>query len=169
MLDTLEACKDRIAELTELLGGAPSDLVKLRRALKAKPAVCEIVGFMLKRQYCSRVAIFSYLYGARPECDQPDIKIIDVQMVHVRDALAKVGIKVRADGWGWGSWWLATVDRTRLRAMMKDDEPAPVDEKAVSERCAQRGRTAAFMRLKQVEKAEREKVAARRRAFWEGR
>lgn len=125
MLDTLEACHDRIAELTELLGGAPSDLVRLRRALNAKPAVCEIIGFMLKRQYCSRVAIFAYLYGARPECDQPDIQIVDVQMVHVRDALDPIGIKVRQDGWGSGSWWLANADRTKLRALMKGDEAAP--------------------------------------------
>jgi hypothetical protein len=122
MLDTLERCHDRIAELTELLGGAPSDLVKLRRALKAKPAACEIIGFMLKRQYCTRAAIFAYLYGARPECDQPEIQIIDVQMCHVRETLESLGIKVRHDGWGSGSWWLANADRSKLRAMIQQVE-----------------------------------------------
>ena len=138
MLETLEQCQDRIAELTELLGGAPSDMVKLRRVLNAKPAVCEIIGFMLKRQYCSRVAIFTYLFGARSECEQPEIQIIDVQMCHVRDALEPLGIKVRQDGWGSGSWWLANADRARLRAMMKADEAPAQDEaeKIAARRCA---------------------------------
>lgn len=139
MLETVEQCKDRIAELTELLGGGAEEVTQLRRLLKTKPAVCEIISFMLKRQVASRTAIYTFLYGARPECDQPEIKIVDVQMVGVRRALARVKILVRS-GWGDGSWSISNADKAKLRALMRADEPAsdPGTD-----------------------------VAARRRAFWE--
>ena len=45
---------------------------------------CEMVGFMLRRSVATGTALHTVLFGGRPECDQPEIKLIDVQMVNVR-------------------------------------------------------------------------------------
>jgi hypothetical protein len=98
-----------------ILGVANDDV--LLTVLDATPQQCEMVGFMLRRAVASRTALFIALFGARPECDQPDMKLIDVQMVKVRAALKKLGIVMRTE-WGSGGWALAAVDKAKLPRLM---------------------------------------------------
>ena len=74
---------------------------RLLTVLDATPQQCEMVGFMLRRAVATRTALHTVLFGARPDCDQPEIKLIDVQMVKVRAALEK-DRRRRPDGMGLG-------------------------------------------------------------------
>jgi hypothetical protein len=116
--------QDRVEELEGLLGVGNDEVSKLLAVLDATPQQCEIVGFMLKRAVATRQALFTVLFGARPDCDQPEIKIIDVQVVKVRDALEKVGLRLITE-WGAGGWRLCSADKAKLRTLMAEASAAP--------------------------------------------
>ena len=120
-----DALRDRVAELEALLGVGNDDVSRLLTVVDATPQQCEMIGFMLKRAVATRTALFIALFGARPECDQPDMKLIDVQMVKVRKALEKLGIEVRTE-WGSGGWTIHGRDKAKLRALMSDVPLFPV-------------------------------------------
>ena len=86
-----EQLRNRLEELQALLGVGNDDVSRLLTVLDATPQQCEMVGFMLRRSVATRTAMHTVLFGARPDCDQPEMKLIDVQMVKVRKALEKVG------------------------------------------------------------------------------
>ena len=71
-------------ELQALLGVGNDDVSRSLTVLDATPQQCEMIGFMFKRVVATRTALYIALFGARPECDQPDMKLIDVQMVKGR-------------------------------------------------------------------------------------
>jgi hypothetical protein len=110
-----EQLRTRLVELEALLGVGNDDVSRLLTVLDATPQQAEIVGFMLKRAVATRDALLIVLFGNRPECDHPEPKLIDVQMVKVKRALRKVGIEVRTE-WGYGGWALAREDKAKLRA-----------------------------------------------------
>jgi hypothetical protein len=130
-----EHLRNRVIELEALLGVGNDDVSQLLRILDATPQQCEIVGFMLRRAVATRDALLTILFGNRPECDHPEPKLIDVQMVKVKRALDKVGIKVQTE-WGYGGWALARADKAKLKGMMAGELPVVEDMKA---------RRAAFM------------------------
>jgi hypothetical protein len=86
-----DALRNRVEELQSLLGVGNDDVSQLLAVLDATPQQCEMIGFMLRRSVATRTALHTVLFGARPDCDQPEIKLIDVQMVKVRKALEKGG------------------------------------------------------------------------------
>ena len=88
-----------------------------------------MIGFMLRRSVATRTALHNVLFGARPDCDQPEIKRIDVQMVRVRIALKKVGVAVRTE-WGSGGWAIPAADKAKLRRLMSGEGEAPAVELA---------------------------------------
>ena len=115
-----EALRTRVIELEALLGVGNDDVSKLLTVLDATPQQCEIVGFMMKRAVATRDALLTVLFGNRPECDRPEPKLIDVQIVKVKRALGKVGINVQTE-WGYGGWSLSRADKAKLKAMMADE------------------------------------------------
>jgi hypothetical protein len=51
------------------------------------------------RSVATRTALHVVLFGARPDCDQPEIKLIDVQMLprgYLRDQVEKKAIQIEA-------------------------------------------------------------------------
>jgi hypothetical protein len=112
-----DSMRDRVTELKAIVGAGNDDVSKLLAVLDATPQQCEIIGFMLKRSVATRDALLTVLYGDRPECDRPEPKLIDVQMVKVKRALSKVGITVKTE-WGYGGWALSRADKDRLKALM---------------------------------------------------
>jgi len=112
-----DALRNRVEELQALLGVGNDDVSRLLAILDATPQQCEMIGFMLRRSVATRTAMHTVLFGARPDCDQPEIKLIDVQMVKVRKALEKVGVEVRTE-WGSGGWAIASADKMKLRRLM---------------------------------------------------
>ena len=111
--------QDRVQELEGLLGVGNDVVSRLMTVLDATPQQCEMVGFMLRRAVATRSGMFIALFGARPECDQPDMKLIDVQMVRVRGALLALGIEVQT-AWGSGGWYLSAADKATLRRLMSE-------------------------------------------------
>jgi hypothetical protein len=118
--------QDRVQELKALLGVGNDDVSRLLTVLDATPQQCEMVGFMLRRAVATRTALHTVLFGARPDCDQPEIKLIDVQMVKVRAALRTLGIEVRTE-WGSGGWAISNADKAKLRRLMSGGE-APASD-----------------------------------------
>jgi hypothetical protein len=121
-----EQLRNRVEELQALLGVGNDDVSRLLTVLDATPQQCEMVGFMLRRSVATRTALHTVLFGARPDCDQPEIKLIDVQMVKVRKALEKIGVEVRTE-WGSGGWAIPIADKVRLRRLMSEGV-APADD-----------------------------------------
>jgi hypothetical protein len=131
----IEQLRNRVSELEALLGSGNDDVSRILSVIDATPQQAQIVGFMMKRAVATRDALLTVLFGNRPECDHPEPKLIDVQMVKVKRALRKVGIEVRTE-WGYGGWALSREDKAKLRTMMSGDAP-PVED--------MRGRRAAFL------------------------
>jgi hypothetical protein len=123
-----DALRNRMEELQALLGVGNDDVSRLLAVLDATPQQCEMIGFMLRRSVATRTALHTVLFGARPNCDQPEIKLIDVQMVKVRKALEKVGVEVRTE-WGSGGWSIPAADKARLRRLMEGEREAPEVER----------------------------------------
>ncbi|WP_426526849.1 hypothetical protein [Bradyrhizobium sp. McL0615] len=121
-----EQLRDRVEELQALLGVGNDDVSRLLAVLDATPQQCEMIGFMLRRSVATRTAMHTVLFGARPECDQPEMKLIDVQMVKVRKALEKVGVEVRTE-WGSGGWAIPIAHKAKLRRLMSEGV-APGDD-----------------------------------------
>ena len=117
-----EQLRNRVEELQALLGVGNDDVSRLLTVLDATPQQCEMIGFMLRRSVATRTALHTVLFGARPDCDEPEIKLIDVQMVKVRKALEKVGVEVRTE-WGSGGWAIPATDKARLRRLMDGEAP----------------------------------------------
>lgn len=127
-----DALRNRVEELRALLGVGNDDVSRLMAVLDATPQQCEMIGFMLRRSLATRTALHIVLFGARPDCDQPEIKLIDVQMVKVRKALEKVGVEVRTE-WGSGGWVIPAADKEKLRRLMDGYAPE-VDRVTLSDR-----------------------------------
>jgi hypothetical protein len=119
-----EQLRNRLEELQGLLGVGNDDVSRLLTVLDATPQQCEMVGFMLRRAVATRTALHTVLFGARPECDQLEMKLIDVQMVKVRAALKKLGIDVRTE-WGSGGWAIVSADKAKLRRLMSGAGDVP--------------------------------------------
>jgi hypothetical protein len=120
-----DALRNRVEELQALLGVGNDDVSRLLTVLDVTPQQCEMVGFMLRRAVATRTALHTVLFGARPDCDQPEIKLIDIQMVKVRKALEKVGVEVRTE-WGSGGWAIPAADKAKLRRLMSREGDVPL-------------------------------------------
>jgi hypothetical protein len=116
-----DALRNRVEELQALLGVGNDDVSRLLAVLDATPQQCEMIGFMLRRSVATWTGLHTVLFGARPECDQPEMKLIDVQMVKVRKAL-EVGVEVRIE-WGSGGLAIPSAEKARLRRLMDGDAP----------------------------------------------
>jgi transcriptional regulator with XRE-family HTH domain len=89
---------DRIEELEELLGV----FIRVPDAIGLTQHERMVLGMIVKRKgVVSREAIFIGVYGARPEIDQPDMKIVDVVLCKIRKGLEPYGIKIET-AWGIG-------------------------------------------------------------------
>ena len=115
-----EQLLDRPEGLQGLLGVGNDDVSRLSAVLDATSQQCEMVGFMLRRAVATRTALQTVLFGARPECHQPEMKPMDVQMVKVRSALKKLHIDVRTE-WGSGGWAIVSADQAKLRRLMSGE------------------------------------------------
>jgi hypothetical protein len=119
-----DALRNRVEELQALLGVGNDDVSRLLTVLNATPQQCEMIGFMLGRSVATRTALHTVLFGARPECDQSEMKLIDVQMVKVRAALKKLDIEVRTE-WGPGGWAIPFEGKAKLRRLMSGEDDVP--------------------------------------------
>src|SRR5258708_20664400 len=78
------------------------------------------MGMLLKRDFVTHDALYVVLYAARPECDWPDARIVDVQITRLRRALRRHGITIKTQ-WGEG-WLMSAADKARARAAMNSGD-----------------------------------------------
>jgi two-component system cell cycle response regulator CtrA len=89
-MSELERLRDRVRELEEILGMD----VELPNQLGFTPVENKIVGLLIKRPVVSKEVLYTTLYGDRPECEQPDIKIFDVYICKLRKKLKVMNIQI---------------------------------------------------------------------------
>src|ERR1035437_10557905 len=116
-MSELQRLRDRIEQLESLLGLDRNIAGRLRDAFMITRAQAETLCFMLRRNFVSHEALYITLYGARPDCDQPDPRIMDVQVHHLRTALRKHGIALKTR-WGEG-WTISPADKAKVRAVLE--------------------------------------------------
>src|SRR4051794_32177910 len=101
-MSELDNLRDRISQLEQILGIDRSATGRLKDAFGISPALASMLGILMARSLVSGEAFYTALYGARPECDWPDEKIIDVQICKLRAAIKPHGIEI---GTKWGEGW----------------------------------------------------------------
>ena len=116
-MSELQRLRDRIEDLEALLGLDRKIASRLRDAFMITLAQAETLGFMLRRNFVSHDALYIAMYGARPECDWPEIRILDVHVCHLRAALKKHGIAIKTK-WGEG-WTISPADKAKVHAVLE--------------------------------------------------
>jgi len=129
---------DRIEELEQLLGIDEDYEQEIRSVLNSRvgctvvsKATGKMIGFLSRRMFASREAIYTVLYGNRNECDQPAIKMIDQIVWRARQALKPYGIRINTE-WTIG-YSMSNTDKKKLRALLdrnRGEMPAPRDHRS---------------------------------------
>lgn len=110
-MNELQTLRDRVQELEELLGYSVRDVGLA--GLPLPPLARSMLGVLYKSHIASREHLFTALYGMRPEADQPEITIIDVQLCKLRKQLAKQGIAITLSRTA--GWYLKPDDKEKVR------------------------------------------------------
>ena len=118
MCEQCQKLQLRVEELEYALGrsddGAPWNF-----PVHLRPLCWQILTLLLRTDgVVSRERIFNSLYADRPECDQPEIKIVDVHVHLLRRALSSLCVEVKT-AWGRG-YYLSLESRRRVRAVLDD-------------------------------------------------
>jgi hypothetical protein len=98
----LHRLRDRVEELEQLLGIVAEDVVDRFIALGISPGEKRILNVLFTWKLVRREKLYTLLYGNRPECDQPDVRTIDVQICRLRKYLSAFNIAIgtqRDAGW----------------------------------------------------------------------
>jgi DNA-binding response OmpR family regulator len=110
-MSELQRALDRIEELEELLGLN----LKLPNEFDLTPTEMQCVGAIVRRGIVNQEAIYTAVYGSRPESQQPDIKIIDVYICKIRKKLAAKGYALK-NNFGVG-YYFAPGERDALKQL----------------------------------------------------
>lgn len=113
----LQSLRDRVQELEELLGLAREQADIFHR-LKLSPQQKALLGLLYRSNLVRRYTAYNALYGARQECEQPEDRILDVQICKIRTRLMPLGISIetqRAAG-----WFMTAENKERLSALIGD-------------------------------------------------
>ncbi|MEN6535687.1 MAG: helix-turn-helix domain-containing protein [Bryobacteraceae bacterium] len=97
----LHRLRDRVEELETILGLSEESVDRFI-GLKLSPAEKQIVNILFKWKLAHRERIYAALYGSRLECDQPEIRTLDVHLHRIRKYLASFHIAIgtqRGAGW----------------------------------------------------------------------
>lgn len=120
-MSELQQLRDRVCELEELLGLTAEFPRHLLPRGTFRLNICEpLLGLLLARPFVSQQAAYDACYGGRPECDQPDIKQIQVAICYLRKGLASKGIEVSLDR-GQG-YYMTDENKSKLRALIAESE-----------------------------------------------
>lgn len=119
MTDELTRLRDRVEELEELLGlrmEAPLHFpVHLSRTEE------RLLGILSSGRLVTKEFAHRALYAARPDCDVPEIQVVDVYACKLRRKLGPFGIAIKTK-WGVG-YYLDAENVARLKQLYE----APAD------------------------------------------
>jgi hypothetical protein len=130
----LQQLRDRIEMLEEILGIGQSMVSRVRLAFGLSPSESRVLGMLLNRQLVTKDALYSMLYGHKPECDQAGWKNVDVFLCKVRKKLRSHGIELTTLT-GDGSYVMKPQNKQRVRELLglHEGEGDPVPRKAVGQ------------------------------------
>jgi len=124
-MDELQRLRDRVEELERLVGLDRDLAMRIRHAWRVTPEESRVLAILVKRAFATHDTIYTILYGARPECDQPEMKIVDVMICKVRKSLRQNGIRARIrTKWGDG-YYMTRADKGDLMAALEEAERLP--------------------------------------------
>jgi hypothetical protein len=115
--ETMQELRDRITELEGLLDAGEDYCHKLMWAFGLSRKRAQMLGVMLTSQTATRMHVWTILYGDRPECDQPEVKVLDVMVAGIRRALDLHGIQVETI-WGTG-YRISVANKAKIRAVVE--------------------------------------------------
>lgn len=118
----LRDLRDRVQELEELLGVVGDEVERYMTRLGLLRIEAQILGYILKREFAPRDAIYVAIYGGRPERDQPEINGVNVRMSRLRKVLRPLDVTIK-NVWGKG-WYMEPAEKAKLRAVL-DQRAAP--------------------------------------------
>lgn len=122
-MSEVERLRERVEQLEGVIGLDRSGKSKLSEAFPTmEPGLAEILAMLLKRDFVTRDGLYTVTYGARPEVDQPDERVLDVQICRLRAHLKPFGItfETATDA----GWFMPKPQKTKLRAAI-ENAPAP--------------------------------------------
>ncbi len=90
-MSELDRLRDYVSQMEEAFGLNLS----LPNEFGLTPLEMKIVGLLTLQSIVSKEMIFAGLYGSRNECDQPDIKTIDVHICKLRRKLSAKDISIK--------------------------------------------------------------------------
>lgn len=141
-MSELEKLRERLAQLEGVIGLDRSAKSKIADAFpKMEPALCEILAMLLKRDFVARDGLYTVLYGARPDGDMPDERVLDTQVCRLRSQLQPHGVtfETAKDA----GWWMPKPQKTKLRAVIEEAPPPALD--VIARREEQKRKRQAFL------------------------
>lgn len=109
----VQKLRDRVQELEALLGRDRKLTDRVRIAFGIEHDQAEILALIVNRHIATYDAIFTVLYGALPECDQPDSNVMETQVSKLRKALKDHGIKI-VTNYDTG-WSMSREDKNKIK------------------------------------------------------
>ena len=110
--------RDRVEELEQLLGLVSDETVDRFVAFKISPTERLILNVLFTWKLVRRENLFTLLYGNRLECDQPDIKLLDIYVCRLRKYLSRLDIAICTQkSWSKemnGGWFMTPEDKEKL-------------------------------------------------------
>lgn len=117
-VDLVDQLCERITELEKLLGLHADFPREFLIEGKMGGAGRQILGMLMKAELLRRSAIYAALWGALPDVDQPEEKIVDVYICKIRRDLKPWGIKIEAV-WGLG-YYMSPAHKRALEAKLAE-------------------------------------------------
>ena len=118
-MSEIDRLRDRIEELELILGADRSLSNRIRGALGVTRDQAKMLGLLISRNVVTHEAMYTVVYGARPDCDQPEPKILDIQICKLRRRLQLNAIAIKTE-WGEG-WSMSLQDRAKVRRLIAVD------------------------------------------------
>jgi two-component system cell cycle response regulator CtrA len=112
----VRSLQDRVEQLEYLLLEIPKHDVKFKFC-HLTPTEERYLGMVYTQSFvCTKEAILIGVYGGLPECDVPEMKIIDVIFCKIRKKLKPFGVQIETI-WGRG-YFLDPENRAKMRALI---------------------------------------------------
>lgn len=109
----LQRLRDRVEELEAAFGIRET----FPPALRIRKSWAQLLGMLLARDLVAREVAWTVMYGHRSEDCQPEIKIVDVYVSSLRQALKPFNIVISRQ-WGVGHY-LTADNKKKLRALIE--------------------------------------------------
>jgi hypothetical protein len=98
----IQRLQDQVEQLKGLLGIDRPQTERISVVFGLDIEQATVLGMLYRREFVTRDGLYTVMYDARPECDQPEPKILDIHMCRLRKTLKPMGIAFSTK---WGAGW----------------------------------------------------------------